>query len=243
MQRCRCLARSSFGIALEPPTQRLPVGLGLIRIKVSEAEDALVKPRARSHISRDRHGVAGAGVATRKQLAAEIGVAMQVGGRKGLQVERRLMIIQLTDKVVAIVDARIPEERIAGELHGALTVHNTMSLLDPPRSTFGDVACISGGGLLLDLDKEWVRVRGARVALEIDDVVAQAHRAGADDLEGNVDRSVLRQKMLSLRLQRLRVLAERGENLACVCPGNTLQQRRQRAEAARPAANVFGRRP
>src|SRR6185437_6579402 len=162
MQRCRCLARSSFGIALEPPTQRLPVGLGLIRIKVSEAEDALVKPRARSQISRDRDGVTRAGVTTRKQLAAEIGVAMQVGCRKGLQVERRLMIIQLTDKVVAIVDARIPEERIAGELHRALAVHNTMSLLDPPRSTFGDVACISGGGFFLDLDKEWVRVRGAR---------------------------------------------------------------------------------
>ena len=55
------------------------------------------------------------------------------------------------------------------------------------------------------------RVGGA-VALEVDAVVAQAHGAGADDLEGHVHRAIEREQMLALRFEHLAIGAEGGEH-------------------------------
>ena len=52
------------------------------------------------------------------------------------------------------------------------------------------------------------------VALHVDAVVAQADGAGADDLEGDIERGVLREEVAALGLQALGVGGERVEHLA-----------------------------
>ena len=73
------------------------------------------------------------------------------------------------------------------------------------------VGRVAGGDLFLDLQEE--RVLGA-IALHEDAVVAQADGAGADDLEGDVERGVLREEVLALGLQALGVGGERVEHVA-----------------------------
>ena len=65
--------------------------------------------------------------------------------------------------------------------------------------------------LFLDLQEE--RVLGA-VALHVDAVVAQADRAGADDLEGDVERGVLGEEVAAFGLEGFGVGGERVEDRA-----------------------------
>ena len=70
------------------------------------------------------------------------------------------------------------------------------------------------------------------VAFEVDAVVAQSHRAGADHFERHIDGPVEREQMLPLRLQHLAIGAERGEHLDGLRAGDAREHRLDFFEAA-----------
>ena len=70
---------------------------------------------------------------------------------------------------------------------------------------------VGGECLFFDLQEE--RILGA-VALQVEAVVAQADRAGTDDLEGDVERGVLREEVAAFGLEGFCVGDERVEGRA-----------------------------
>ena len=121
-----------------------------------------------------------------------------------------LVVVELADEVVAALDGGPAEERVGLELHGALAVDHAAALM-ARFELLAKVGCVGGGWLLLDLQEE--RVFGA-IALHVDAVVAQANGAGADDLEGDIERGVLGEEVPALGLQALGIGGERVEHLA-----------------------------
>ena len=93
------------------------------------------------------------------------------------------MVVELAYQEVAVIDRRVAEKGIAGELHRALAIHDAMALVFPRCRTVRNVPCIGRGRLLFDLDKERVGVRRTRMALAVNDVVTQADGARSNDLE------------------------------------------------------------
>ena len=81
----------------------------------------------------------------------------------------------------------------------------------------GKIRRVGGGCLLLDLKEE--RVAGP-VAFEVNAVIAQAQRAGTDDFESDVNRTVERQQMLALWLKSLAVGGERVDDLFGLTSGD-----------------------
>ena len=100
-------------------------------------------------------------------------------------------------------------------------------------SAFGKVGRVGGVGLLFDLEEEWVGSLLAAGVFEVDAVVAQADGAGADDLEGDVDRLILREEVAALGLQRAGVGRERGEDGFFFFGAKWREQWRVGAEEAR----------
>src|ERR1017187_7835140 len=74
-----------------------------------------------------------------------------------------------------------------------------------------EVRRVSGSDLLFDLQEERI---SAPVALHVNAVVAQTDGAGADDLEGDVERRVLYEEMSTLGLEALGIGGERVEDVA-----------------------------
>jgi len=96
------------------------------------------------------------------------------------------------------------------ELHGALAFDDAAALVIR-RGRLAKIRRVRGEHLLLDLQEEWVL---RPVALHVDAEVAQADGAGADDLERDIERGVLSEKVLALGLQALGVSGERVEDAA-----------------------------
>ena len=176
----------------------------------SEAGDGGVEAGGGADVAGDHAGVAGAGVAAGEGFAADGGVFEQGGGLELVELDGGLVVVELADEEVAALDGGPAEEGVGLELHGALAVDDAAALM----RLGGHIAEIWGVGrerLFLDLQKE--RVLGA-VALHVDAVVAQADRAGADDLEGDVERGVLGEEVAALRLEGFGVGGERVEDRA-----------------------------
>ena len=102
------------------------------------------------------------------------------------------MVVELADEVVAAFDRGPAEERVGLDLHGAFTFDDPASLVVGRNSVPAQVGRVAGRSLLFDLDEQGVF---AAVALHVDAVVAQADGAGAHDLEGYIDRTVLREEV------------------------------------------------
>ena len=141
------------------------------------------------------------------------------------------MVVELADQVVAALDGGVAEEGIGGELHGALAVHDAMALVGV-AGAFGQIGRVGRGGLFLDLEEERVDAVGAAEAFAVDDVVAQADGAGADDFEGDVLGGVLLEEVAALGLQGARVGTERGKDQGSFAGVETLEQRRVGVELA-----------
>src|SRR6202789_900778 len=105
---------------------------------------------------------------------------------------------------------------------------------------FGQIGSVGGGRFLLDLEEERVGAVGAAEALEVDDVVAQADGAGADDFEGYVLRDVLLEEVAALGLGGAGVGAERGEDGGGFRGAETLEEWGFGAEDARLCGDPVG---
>ncbi len=145
-----------------------------------------------------------------EHLAADGRVLQQGRGFEHTQVDGGLVVVELADQVIAAGDGGPAEERVGLQLHGALAFHRAAALV-VRLARVAQVGRVGGVRLLLELQEE--RVGGA-VALHVDDVVAQADGAGADDLERDVDRRVLGEEVAALGLQAFGVGGERVEHLA-----------------------------
>ena len=86
-----------------------------------------------------------------------------------------------------------------------------------------EVRRIGRAGLFLYLEEERIVFT---VAFEIDEVIAQAHTAGANDLECDIDRHVLVEEVATLRQKAVAISGEAGKH-------GTRLRRRQRREQRR----------
>ena len=188
----------------------LPVAIGLIGVVGGEFCDGVVEAGGAADVAGEYGGVSSAGVAAGEYFAAEAGVFEQACGFDGGEVDGGLVIVELADEVVAALDGGPSEEGVGLELHGALAFDGAAALVVGLK-LLAEVRSVGGGDFLFDLKEE--RVTGT-VALEVDAVVAEADGAGADDLEGDVERGVLGEEVLALGLQALGVGGEGVEDFA-----------------------------
>ena len=191
--------------------EELPVAFGLVGVVGGEARDGVVEAGGSADVAGEDGGVSGAGVAAGEDFAAEGGVFEQAGGFEVREIDGGFVIVELADEVVAAFDGGVAEEGVGLELHGALAVHDAVALVTG-FELLAEIGSVGGGGLFLDLEEEGV---GGAVALEVDAVIAQADGAGADDLEGDVERRVLAEEVAALGLEALGVGAEGVEDFAC----------------------------
>jgi hypothetical protein len=105
---------------------------------------------------------------------------------------------------------------------------------------FGQIGSVGGGRLLLDLEEEGVGAVRAAEAFEVDDVVAQAHGAGADDFERYVLGNVLLKKVAALGLEGAGIGAERGKDGCGFSSAEALEEWRIGAKDARLDGSVAG---
>ncbi len=186
----------------------LPVALGLGGVGGGEAGDGGVEAGGGADVAGDDAGVAGAGVATGERLAADGGVFEQAGGLQLAHLDCGLVVVELANQKVAALDGGVAEEGVGLELHGALALGDAAALVRL-GGRVAEIRRVGGECLFFDLQEE--RIFGA-VALQVEAVVAQADRAGTDDLEGYIERSVLREEVAALRLEGFGVGGKRVED-------------------------------
>jgi hypothetical protein len=101
-----------------------------------------------------------------------------------------------------------------------LTFDDPLTLMAGRNPAMAKIGSKRGDHFFLDLQEE--RIPGA-IGLHVDAVVAEADRAGPYHLEGNVDWSVLGQKVAAFRLQAVGVCGKRVQNALRRFTGNPLQ--------------------
>src|SRR5271157_1011719 len=183
----------------------LPVLGGLVRIVDTEADHGFIEPVAVAQIAINRAGIARARVPLGEQFAAHARVLHQAVAFEVVVRDARLVVAQLANQVVAASDGGPSQEDVGLHLHGAPTFGRALSLMRRDRAV-GQIRRVGGFGLLLDLDEQRIVNRPPE---HEQDVVTQAHAAGADHAEGDVLHLVLREEMGPFRQERLRVSAQR----------------------------------
>jgi len=229
---------------LKPFAKRLPVALGFVGVGVGEGVDGIVKTARVAEIRGEGDGVSGASVAAGEEFAANIGVSLKASSGEAGEVEAGFVVVQLADKIVAgltvgVGDGGVTEERVRGELHGALAVDDAMALVGM-RVAVRKIERVGGARLFFDLQKQRVENtgggrfgwRGMVRAFKVDAVIARADGAGADDFEADVDGAVLVEKMSALGLERECIRDERGEDLLGFGSRDATEQWRNVAEVA-----------
>ena len=138
---------------------------------------------------------------SRQQLAADLCIGRKTAALQVLQLNRPLVVVELTHQILSVANMRPAQERIGLHLHGALSLRHSLAVV-LRRVGVRQIGRIRRRRLFLDLQKQ----RIARpISLEVDAIVAQPHRSGAHHFERHIHRPVERQQMLPLRLQHLPV--------------------------------------
>ena len=153
--------------------------------------DGVVKAFGGADVASENGAIPASRVSPGEEFAADAGILHQAGGLDGRNVERTLVVIKLANDVVATIDLRPAQEGVGLELHGTFALDNTTPLVVRLHCGAAYIRRICGERFFLDLKEKRIF---AAVSLEVDAVVAETHRTGADDLEGYIDHPVLRQK-------------------------------------------------
>lgn len=155
-------------------------------------------------------------MATGEHFAADTSVLQKSGGLELSDIDRGFMVVELTDEEVAALDVRPAKEGVGLELHGAFSFDDSPSLV-MLRGSISKVGSVGGDCFFLDLEEEWI---AGAVALHVDDVVAEADRAGANYFECDVDRTVLSEEVATLGEQAVRVGSKRANDALGRSPGD-----------------------
>src|ERR1039458_8285592 len=85
---------------LARPAQFFPVLFGLVGVEGAESGQRLGEAIAGAKVAGNRLRVAGAGVATSQQFAAEFGVGLKAVAGQVFKVDRTLVIVELAHQVI-----------------------------------------------------------------------------------------------------------------------------------------------
>ncbi len=126
------------GAGFEGVDELLPVLLGLVGVGYGEFGNGVVEALRSADVAGEHGWISAAGVAAGEHLAADAGVAQQVGDLYLGDVDGGFMVVELADEVVAAVDRGPAEEWVGLDLHGAFAFDDPASLMVgrdgfPPR--------------------------------------------------------------------------------------------------------------
>src|SRR5580698_8988251 len=109
--------------------KRLVVLFSLVGIVDSEIADCLNKSIRVTDVAGERDRVTRARVTSYEQFAADLSVLGQAFPLQVLKLDRTLVIVELANKVLAIVDCGPTEKHVREELHRPLTLCHAPALV------------------------------------------------------------------------------------------------------------------
>lgn len=125
-------------------------------------------------------------MAAGEEFAADFGKRSEAAAGEVGKVDGTFVVVELADQELTRADVSPAEKRIRLQLHGALTGSYALAIVVAWMRIL-HIGRVDGWRFFFNLQEERV-IR--TVAFEVDAVVAQTDRPGADDFECDVNRAV-----------------------------------------------------